>query len=286
MTTLVLVADADPFNLRLLSEACSTLGCEAISAADGVSVLDAVARQRPDLVLMDADLPGMNGLQVLQVLKGDAGYVDVPVVLATRDDDESTRMAGLQMGAEDYISRPYRTFEIQQRVRNALRMRRAGNGADGGGTLTADPVTGAGTPAQLFMSLDYEFTRAVRYGHAMSCVVVRCENYSAILLRSGQQVSESDVLVPLSVALRSCIRNVDHLFRSAAGEFSILLPETGEDGCQIVVERLQTRIAEADLFASELSPRPDISVSATSYPTQTVRDGEALWKQAVTARSA
>lgn len=285
MTTLVLVADADPFNLRLLSDACASMGYEAISAADGESVLDAVARQRPDLVLMDAALPGMDGLQVLQVLKGDAGYADVPVVLATAHDDEGTRRAGLQIGADDYVSRPYRTFEIQQRVRNALRIGSANRGESTESAPTADPVTGAGTPAQLFMSVDYEFTRAVRYGHAMSCVVVRCENYGAVLRAQGQAGAEADVLVPLSAALRACIRGVDHLFRSAASEFSILLPETATDGCQIVVDRLHAKLGELSLFAPSMNPVPGISVNAASYPECAVHDGEALWKEAVSLRT-
>ena len=279
MTPLVLVADADPFNLRLLSEACAGLGYEAITAADGESVLEAVARQRPDLVLMDAALPAMDGLQVLQVLRGDAGFSDVPVVLATPDNDEATRQVGLQMGADDYVSRPYRIFEIQQRVRNGLRLRRPGEAL--GGTLTADPLTGAGTLAQLYIGLDYEFTRAARYRHALSCLVVRCENYGAVLMRGGQAIAETEVLMPLSAVLRGCIRGVDHLFRSGANEFSILLPETATDGCQIVVERLHAKSCDPQLFDSGVEPRPHISVSAASYPAAPVTDGEALWKLAV-----
>jgi len=73
MSALVLVADADPFNLRLLSELCGTLGYDVMTAADGGAVLDALARQRPSLVLMDSALPVMDGLKVLEVLRADAG---------------------------------------------------------------------------------------------------------------------------------------------------------------------------------------------------------------------
>ena len=82
-------------------------------------------------------------------------------------------------------------------------------------------------------------------------------------------------------ALRRCIRGVDHLFRSAANEFSILLPETGLEGCQIVVERLHAKANEPHLFESAVSPQPEISISAASYPTIAAADGEALWKHAV-----
>ncbi|MDD9944043.1 MAG: response regulator [Myxococcales bacterium] len=281
MPALVLVADADPFNLRLLAELCESLGYGAVTAADGEAVLESVGRQLPDLVVMDAALPGTDGLQVLQILRGDRRFADVPVVLATGDEDEERRRAGLEMGADDYVRRPYRTFEVQQRIRNTLRMRSRGAvPSDRPPHQTADPETGAGTPAQLHMSLDYEFTRAVRYGHPLSCVVVRCRNYGD-LQGNLEGAAGSAVLVPLADALQRCIRGVDHLFRSGNDEFTVLLPETDTDGCQIVVERLHAKTLEPQLFDAALSPRPHIKVSAASYPKDAAPDGEALWRHAV-----
>src|SRR5690349_21293617 len=121
MTGLVLAAEADPFNLRLLSDLCSTLGYEVVTAGDGGAVLDSVAREKPHLVLMDAALPVMDGLQVLRILKADANLAHVPVLLATAENDEASRRLGLQLGAEDYITKPYRSFEVQQRLRNVLK---------------------------------------------------------------------------------------------------------------------------------------------------------------------
>lgn len=285
MSALILVADADPFNLRLLAEACESMGYEIATAADGETVLECVGRQLPDLLLMDAALPGTDGLQVLRILRADRRFCDVPVVLATGHDDTDARQAGLEIGAEDYVSRPYRTFEVQQRIRNTLRLRtRAGSASDRPPSQTADPETGAGTAAQLHMSLDYEFTRAVRYGHPLSCVVVRCVNYRELLGELAGAVGDA-VLMPLAEALQGCIRGVDHLFRSGTDEFTVLLPETDAEGCRIVVERLHARTCEADLFPTHVRPRPSVAVSAASYPISKAPDGEALWREALSAAS-
>jgi diguanylate cyclase (GGDEF)-like protein len=285
MSALILLADSDPFNLRLLSELCSSLGYEVVTAADGGAVLDAVARVQPDLVLMDVSLPVMDGLQVLRILKADHDLSQVPIVLVTADGDDESRRLGVELGADDYVTKPYRSFEIQQRLRNVLRLRAAESSGQGGGSQTsdrldiADPVTGTGTSSQLHISLDYEFTRAVRYKHPLSCVVVRCVNDSQVTASLGAVIAQR-VLAQLATALRGCIRGVDHLFRSGSDEFTILLPETDARGCAIVVGRVQAITSRDELFDADIRPRPSIAVAFACYPSRKVADGEALWRGA------
>jgi GGDEF domain-containing protein len=138
----------------------------------------------------------------------------------------------------------------------------------------ADPTTGAGTPSQFRISLDYEFTRAVRYGHPLGCVVVRCTNVGSLAPEAQRRV-----FVQLTAALRGCVRNVDQLFRSSSDAFSILLPETDARGCEKVLERVSA-LASRDPFDPELTPRPAIAMAAASYPQDKVVDGEGLWSRA------
>ena len=280
MNPLVLVADSDPFNLRLLSELCGTLGYDVMTAADGGAVLDAMARQRPSLVVMDAFLPVMDGLQVLRILKADAGLCGVPVLLVTPEEDTQSRERGRARGAQNYHSKPYRPLEIQQRMHDVLSNGRAEFAFETDERterMVTDPLTKTGTTNQLHIALDYEFTRAVRYKHALSCVVIRCLNYTDLVQRLGLRAPEL-VIAPLANAIRGGVRNVDHLFRSDAGEFSVLLPETGIEGARIVVERLRALLREPGLYAT--GDLPSIAVSAASFPKEAVSDGEALLKLA------
>jgi two-component system cell cycle response regulator len=276
MNPLVLVADSDPFNLRLLSELCGTLGYDVMTAADGGAVLDAMARQRPSLVVMDAFLPVMDGLQVLRILKADSGLCMVPVLLVTPEADTQSRERGLALGAQNYVCKPYRPLEIQQRMLDVLSHGTpefAFEADERTERMVSDPLTKTGTTNQLHIALDYEFTRAVRYKHALSCVVIRCLNYAELAQRLGLGAPEL-VIAPLANAIRGCVRNVDHLFRSEPGEFSVLLPETGVDGARIVVERLRALLREPGLYST--GDPPVIAVAAASFPKETVSDGEAL----------
>jgi two-component system, cell cycle response regulator len=281
MSALILVADADPFNLRLLSELCGTLGYDVMTAADGGAVLDAMARQRPSLVLMDAGLPVMDGWNVLGILKADAGLRDVPVLLVTQEADTSSRERGLALGANDCVFKPYRPLEIQQRLREIV----SGVGEDdaqdpAGGPQTrqlADPLTHLGTKSQLHISLDYEFTRAVRYKHALSCVVVACVNCAELPWGTSSR-GRDEVIAPLANTIKGGIRTVDHLFRSEPFEFTILLPETNHDGARIVVDRLRAMLRDYALHVPE--GQPLIEVTAASYPLEGIADGEALYANA------
>jgi diguanylate cyclase (GGDEF)-like protein len=279
MSALILVADADPFDLRLLSELCGTLGYEVMTAADGGAVLDAMARQRPSLLLMDAGLPVMDGLNVLGILKADSGLRDVPVLLVTRENDTQSQERGRALGADDCLVKPYRPLEIQQRLREIVSLTEEAETRPIGERralrqVIDDPLRQLGTINQLHISLEYEFTRAVRYKHALSCVVVRCLDCAETLGSAG-----SDALIePLALTIKGGIRTVDHLFRSDPQEFSVLLPETNHDGARIVVERLRALLREHAQLAENV--RVTIAVSAASYPFESVADGEALYASA------
>ena len=124
MSALVLVADPDPFNLRLLHEACEAAGYDVIAAADGPGVLAMVARQPPDLLVLDAKMSEVDAFEILRILKTDPGLASIPVLLVSDEGDHEARRKGVELGAEDTLTRPYRVFEIQQRVRNVLRATR------------------------------------------------------------------------------------------------------------------------------------------------------------------
>jgi diguanylate cyclase (GGDEF)-like protein len=282
MSALVLVADADPFNLRLLSELCSSLGYDVMSAADGGAVLDAMARQRPSLVLMDAGLPVMDGLNVLGILKADTGLRDVPVLVVTQEGDVGSRERALALGANHCLLKPFRPLEVQQRLREVIEAADPETGSDrprreGSGRVIVDPLTQLGTIHQLLVSLDYEFTRAVRYKHSLSCVVVACLNGPELAESLGEELSSS-IIVPIANTIKGGIRTVDHVFRSGEHEFAILLPETHEDGAHIVVQRLKALLREFHDLSR--APRPQIAVAGATLTSRGVNDGEGLYAAA------
>jgi len=281
MSALVLVADPDPFNLRLLHEACEAAGYDVVTAADGPEVLAMVARRPPDLLMLDAKMSEIDAFEILRILKADPSLVNIPVLLVTDEGDLDARRRGIELGAEDYLTRPYRVFEIQQRVRNVLRATRRDRVGIPESTPPADqrdPVTGAGTPSQLLISVDYEHTRAERYGHPLSCIVVRLGNSTEIAAASEDGTADH-AMAQIGAGLRGCIRAVDHLFRLRRDEFCILLPETDGSGAGYVLRRVNGQIESGELWGGEVEPRPAVEIAFTSTPETSVKSGNDLLKQ-------
>lgn len=92
-------------------------------AADGQSGLELVRRELPDLVLLDLMLPGLNGLDICRELKGDSATRQIPLIMVTAKGEESDIVLGLGLGAEDYITKPFRVNELLARVRATFRRR-------------------------------------------------------------------------------------------------------------------------------------------------------------------
>jgi diguanylate cyclase (GGDEF)-like protein len=281
MSALVLVADPDPFNLRLLHEACQAAGYDVITAADGPDVLAMVARQPPDLLVLEATMSEIDAFEILRILKADTSLGNIPVLLVSDEGDHEARRKAIELGAEDTLTRPYRVFEIQQRVRNVLRATRRdrlGIPESAPPADQRDPVTGAGTPSQLLISLDYEHTRATRYGHPLTCMVVRLSNATAIA-DASQDGTADRAMGRLGAGLKSCIRAVDHLFRLRRDEFCILLPETDGTGAGYVLRRLEGQVETGELWGGDVAPRPEVDISVISTPEVGVKSGDDLLKQ-------
>jgi GGDEF domain-containing protein len=172
-------------------------------------------------------------------------------------------------------------FEIQRRVRNVLRATRRdrlGIPESAPPADQRDPVTGAGTPSQLLISLDYEHTRATRYGHPLTCMVVRVSN-SAELAASSEDATADRAMGLIGAGLKGCIRAVDHLFRLRRDEFCILLPETDGNGAGYVLRRLEGQVQTGELWGGELAPTPAVEIALTSTPETSVKSGADLLKK-------
>ncbi len=121
--TRILIVEDDRFNVRLLSEVCRNLGYDSDVAMDGLAALEAVERFRPDLVLLDLMIPQLDGFGVLERLRGQPETSDLPVILVTAIQDRDARARGIELGADDFVAKPFKLAELQGRIQAALQMR-------------------------------------------------------------------------------------------------------------------------------------------------------------------
>ncbi len=96
-------------------------GFEARGFADGISMLEALKTERPELIILDIMMPKMDGLEVLKKLRSEAAYKDIPVIMATAKGTEMDKIGGLNSGADDYLVKPFGVMEMVARVKAVLR---------------------------------------------------------------------------------------------------------------------------------------------------------------------
>ncbi|MER7754212.1 response regulator transcription factor [Kitasatospora sp. NPDC097643] len=167
----VLVVDDDPTVSEVVASYLAHAGFHVDRAAGGPQGLALARAHRPDLLVLDLMLPGIDGLEVLRRLRAGDGVADVPVVLLTAKGDEADRILGLELGADDYVTKPFSPRELVLRVQSVLRRARAGTAATPGGPVLSGDV-----------QLDPKARRVSRRGRELA-LTIREFDLLAFLLR-------------------------------------------------------------------------------------------------------
>ncbi|MFG6137257.1 response regulator transcription factor [Halomonas sp. B23F22_10] len=116
----VLVVDDEPNIVLSLEFLMQQAGFEVVTAEDGETALARVSETRPDLMLLDISLPGIGGFDVLERLRADPDLAPLPIIMLTAHGREVEREKGLALGADDYVTKPFSTRELVERVKRLL----------------------------------------------------------------------------------------------------------------------------------------------------------------------
>ncbi|WP_265446451.1 GGDEF domain-containing response regulator [Acetivibrio straminisolvens] len=117
----ILIIDDTEFMTKLISDVLINEGYEVVTASNGRQGIEMVRIEKPDLVLLDVVMPDMDGFEVCKTLRDDEGNNLMPIIMLTAQDNEDDKLTGLELGADDYIIKPFNTRELVSRVRNTLR---------------------------------------------------------------------------------------------------------------------------------------------------------------------
>ena len=116
----IMVVDDEPYIARVIKFKLEQEGYIVISANDGITGLNKIREEKPDLVLLDVMMPGMTGYEVCQKIKGDAELAGIPVVILTAKGQERDREQGFSMGASDYITKPFSPNRLLELVKSIV----------------------------------------------------------------------------------------------------------------------------------------------------------------------
>ncbi|MFG2292355.1 response regulator transcription factor [Streptomyces sp. NPDC048603] len=178
----VLVVDDDPTVAEVVTGYLHRAGHTVDRAADGPAALEAAARNAPDLVVLDLMLPGIDGLEVCRRLRAERL---VPVIMLTARGDEDDRIAGLELGADDYVTKPFSPRELVLRVESVLRRSRTAAAASADGR----PVLGAAG-----IQVDPETRRATKDGRELALTLREFDLLTHFLTRPGRVHSREELM--------------------------------------------------------------------------------------------
>ena len=183
MATRVLVVDDDAAISELVAFHLRRAGMEPVVAASGREGMEALHRERPDIVVLDIMLPDASGWDVCRHIREQAGELDRPaVILLTALGEEADRVSGLEMGADDYVTKPFSPRELVARVRAVLR-RRGPAAAPGPDLARLGPLT-----------IDRHRVAATAHGRPLTLTATEFRILAALVAASGQVLSREQLL--------------------------------------------------------------------------------------------
>ncbi len=260
---LLLVDDSETQSSQI-TESLERLGYAVQRASSGAEGLRLARQKSPDLVLLDVVMPDIDGFAVCRWLKINADTRDIPVIMLTMRAAVADRIAGLNTGADDYLTKPIDDQELEARIFAALRVKAAHSDLrlrnqqletmlhSVEALAITDPLTGLFNRRRFADVLKREFAVTRRYRNTLSCLLVDIDHFKQINDRFGHDAGDQ-VLKEVARRIVSSVREVDLAARYGGEEFAILLPHTSKKDARIVAERLLSNLRKQQFtFGSEL----------------------------------
>lgn len=237
----VLIVDDSADVHRLLCARLKSEGLDFVSALSGEDGLRLAADPAvlPSLILLDMDMPGLHGLNVLQALKANPATLEVPVIVVSGNQMAQDKVRAFDLGAVDYITKPFEMTELRVRVRQALRMRQLIQMLAQRAQI--DGLTGLWNRSFFNQRWSEEYARAARYGHPLSVAMTDVDHFKSINDTYGHAAGDVVLQGVAKVLLREC-RQHDLVCRYGGEEFVIVMPETSALDAASVCERIRAAL--------------------------------------------
>src|SRR5436853_1138584 len=246
----ILVADDEPVNRALIERRLQREGYRVLTARNGGEAVEKTQAAMPDLVILDVMMPVMDGMEACRHIKENETTRDIPVIFLSARDETEMKVSGLTLGANDYISKPFKAEELIARVSVAIRLKherdRLRVNAEEATTRAeaaqeramTDALTGLLNRYGLQHILAREHAEARRYNRPLSSLMIDLDNFKTINDSYGHAAGDI-ALQQVASILREAVRRSDTVFRHGGEEFLVLLPETDLEGAIALAEKIR-----------------------------------------------
>lgn len=235
----ILLVDDEPINLRLLD---SMLRDEYdISVAlNGKQAIKRAINLQPDLILLDVQMVDMDGYEVCRRLKLNEKTINIPIIFATSKADEEDEIKGLELGAVDYIAKPYRMAIIKARLRNHLELKRQRDQLSRLSSL--DGLTGIANRRAFEIALDQEWRMAVRQHTGLALIFTDIDHFKAFNDNYGHMKGDACLREVAQILASVPHRNADFVARFGGEEFVCLLPGCNIRDATVIAEKMREAV--------------------------------------------
>ncbi|HYO10216.1 MAG TPA: diguanylate cyclase [Tepidisphaeraceae bacterium] len=244
MNQRILIVDDSKNIHALLKARLSGEPVELHSCFTSEQALTTAGQLLPDLILLDVDMPDTNGFEVCRRLKAQPATMNVPVVFLTGAGSTDEKIRGLELGAVDYITKPFEPAELRARVRAALRTKYLLDLLNKKAMI--DGLTGLWNRTYFDQTLAAQLSLARRSGQAVSVVICDLDHFKVINDRCGHLTGDEALRV-VAACMQATCRIEDVVCRIGGEEFGIIVPSTPADRAYIMAERLRKNIEKLRL---------------------------------------
>ena len=242
----ILIVDDMPANLQVLTGMLEDRGYVTRPVTSGKMALQAAQNDPPDLVLLDIIMPGMDGYEVCARLKADEKLKDIPIIFISALHETLDKVKGLDLGAADFVTKPFDVFELRARVSVALRTKRMQDLLIEHAKI--DPLTGLTNRRGLMERLQQEWARVQRHGGALSFIMGDVDHFKRINDTHGHAVGDQALREVADAIVGRC-RETDLPSRYGGEEFAIIVPGEAVSAAARLAERCRQAVEAVRLGA-------------------------------------
>ena len=255
----IMIVDDEPINIKVTRKYLELAGYQhIIGVTDSRTVLSRIAKDLPDVVLLDIMMPEVSGLEVLERIRAEGKWAYLPVIMVTASDNEQTKVQALELGATDFLNKPLNGTELVPRVRNALlvkanhdylkhyakELERQTRQLEAQiAQARTDALTGLANRRALDEELQRRYSECQRTGSPLSVMLLDVDHFKTFNDTYGHRAGD-EALQVIAGALRRAMRQMDLVTRYGGEEFVVILPGTAIDGAKLVAERTRQDISQ------------------------------------------
>ncbi|MBF0368736.1 MAG: diguanylate cyclase [Magnetococcales bacterium] len=254
----ILIVDDAPANIRFLGGILRD-DYEILVATDGAKALAVAAEEKPDLILLDITMPGLDGYETCRRLKATPGIQNIPVVFVTALDHEDDETRGLELGAIDYLTKPCSPAIVKARVRNHLELKRVRDTLERLSTL--DGLTGVDNRRSFDERLELEWRRALRNRSSIGLLLLDIDYFKGFNDFYGHGAGD-ECLKQVALTLKGAMRRSSDFFARYGGEeFVAILPQTDENGALSTAEIMRQAVEGLAIPHEKSAIGPYVTIS-------------------------